>query len=46
MVEMTSKERVLRTLRGDIPDRVPTLTFGIDPKIMFAVGEGSISQKL
>src|SRR5271157_861889 len=44
MTEMTSKERVVRALRGDIPDRVPTLTFGIDPKIMFAVGDGSISR--
>ena len=44
MVEMTSKERVLCTLRGDIPDRVPSLTFGIDPKIMFAVGDGGISR--
>ena len=44
MVEMTSRERVLCTLRGDLPDRVPTLTFGIDPKIMTAVGEGSITR--
>jgi uroporphyrinogen decarboxylase len=44
MVEMTSKERVLCALRGDIPDRVPTLTFGIDPKIIAALGGGSITQ--
>jgi len=44
MVEMTSKERVLCAIRGDIPDRVPTLTFGIDPKIIAAVGGGSITQ--
>ncbi len=31
MSAMTSKERVLAVLQGKIPDRVPTLTFGIDP---------------
>jgi uroporphyrinogen decarboxylase len=44
MTEMTSKERVLATLKGEIPDRVPTLTFGIDPKLVKHIGGGSLSQ--
>ncbi len=44
MTEMNSKERVLATLKGDIPDRVPTLTFGIDPKHIKHLGAGRISQ--
>ena len=44
MKEMTSRERVLATLSGEIPDRVPTLTFGIDAKITRAVGGGSITR--
>ncbi len=43
MTEMTSKERVIATLGGEIPDRVPTLTFGIDPKIITQIGGGSHS---
>ena len=31
MGTMTSKERVQAVLQGNIPDRVPTRTFGIDP---------------
>lgn len=44
MEEMTSKERILATLNGEIPDRVPTLTFGIDPKIIFQIGGGSVGR--
>jgi uroporphyrinogen decarboxylase len=44
MTEMTSKERVMATLRGEIPDRVPTLTFGIDPKLIRQIGGGSVSR--
>ena len=43
---MTSKERVLATLAGRIPDRVPVLTFGIDPKIIKILGEGNIERTL
>lgn len=44
MTEMTSKERVLATLEGEVPDRVPCLTFGIDPKLMKHIGGGSVSR--
>ncbi len=44
MNEMTSKERVLAVLKGEIPDRVPTLTFGIDPKLIKQIGDGSLSR--
>jgi len=44
MAEMTSKERVLATIGGDIPDRVPTLTFGIDPTLIKQIGDGSLSR--
>lgn len=44
MAEMTSKERVLAVLAGEIPDRVPTLTFGIDPKLIKQIGGGSLSR--
>ncbi len=44
MEEMTSKERVLATLQGRIPDRVPTLTFGIDPKLIIEIGAGSLGR--
>ena len=44
MTEMTSKERVLATLRGDIPDRVPTMTFGIDPILVKEIGNGSLGR--
>ncbi len=44
MQEMTSKQRVLATLQGQIPDRVPTLTFGIDPKLIIEIGGGSLGR--
>lgn len=44
MTEMTSKKRVMATLRGEIPDRVPTLTFGIDPKLIKLIGGGSLGR--
>jgi uroporphyrinogen-III decarboxylase len=44
MAEMTSKERVLAVINGEIPDRVPTLTFGVDPKFIKSIGYGSVSR--
>ena len=38
MSAMTSKERVLAVLQGKIPDRVPILTFGIDPIFLKKMG--------
>lgn len=46
MSKMTSKERVLATLQGKIPDRVPILTFGIDPKFIKKLGGGSLQKTL
>ncbi|MBW1921828.1 MAG: hypothetical protein JRI81_16655, partial [Deltaproteobacteria bacterium] len=46
MEAMTSKERVLATLAGTIPDRVPVLTFGIDPKIIKILGDGNIEKTI
>ena len=46
MEEMTSKERVLAVLRGEIPDRVPTLTFGIDPIFVKKLGAGNLEAAL
>lgn len=43
---MTSKDRVLAAMSGDIPDRVPTLTFGIDPKFIRKLGEGTLAKTL
>jgi uroporphyrinogen-III decarboxylase len=43
MSDMTSKDRVLAVLDGKIPDRVPTLTFGIDTKIVKALGGRSVT---
>ena len=45
-MKMTSKERVLATLRGQIPDRVPILTFGIDPKFIKKLGSGTLEKTL
>ncbi|MBL7204266.1 MAG: hypothetical protein ISS63_08035 [Desulfobacteraceae bacterium] len=42
MGEMTSKERVLATLTGQIPDRVPLLTFGIDSNFARNMGYRSL----
>jgi len=42
MGEMTSKERVLATLNGQIPDRVPLLTFGIDSNFARNMGYRSL----
>ncbi len=44
MSKMTSKERVLSVLQGQIPDRVPTLTFGIDPKFIKIFWQGSVEK--
>lgn len=46
MNKMTSKERVLITLQGKIPDRIPTLTFGIDPEFIKRLGGGSLQRTL
>jgi uroporphyrinogen decarboxylase len=46
MIEMTSKERVQATLKGKIPDRVPTMTFGIDPRLIKEIGNGSLGGTL
>jgi uroporphyrinogen decarboxylase len=44
MSAMTSKERVLAVLQGNIPDRVPTLTFGIDPIFIKKMGGGDLEK--
>lgn len=44
MAQMTSKQRVLATLNGETPDRVPTLTFGIDPSLIRGIGGGSLGR--
>ena len=46
MTEMNSKERVLATLEGRLPDRVPILTFGIDPIFLKKAGFNSIGKAL
>lgn len=46
MSTMTSKERVLTVLQGQIPDRVPSLTFGIDPKFIKKLGGGTLEKTL
>jgi len=46
MGRMTSKERILKTLDGRIPDRVPMLTFGIDTKFIKGLGGGSFERTL
>ncbi|HSB05645.1 MAG TPA: uroporphyrinogen decarboxylase family protein [Thermodesulfobacteriota bacterium] len=40
MNKMTSRERVLRVLEGDIPDRVPLYAFSVDPKFFRVLGNG------
>ena len=42
MGKMTSKERVSATLNGQIPDRVPLLTFGIDSNFVKKLGTRSM----
>jgi uroporphyrinogen decarboxylase len=44
MSKMTSRERVLAVLQGQIPDRVPTLTFGIDPIFIEKMGSGDLEK--
>ena len=41
---MTSRERVLAVIQGIIPDRVPTLTFGIDPIFIKKMGSGDLEK--
>lgn len=41
MAEMTSRERVLRTINHQEPDRVPLYAFSVDPKFIRAFGEGN-----
>jgi uroporphyrinogen decarboxylase len=41
---MTSKERVRTVLQGGIPDRVPLLTFGIDPNFIKKADCGSLEE--
>jgi hypothetical protein len=38
---VNSRERVLKTLRGEIPDRVPVTEMFIDEKVMHAICPGS-----
>jgi hypothetical protein len=40
MSEMTSRERIMTTIRHQEPDRVPLYTFGLDPKFAKAFGGG------
>jgi uroporphyrinogen decarboxylase len=44
MGTMTSKERVQAVLQGKIPDRVPTLTFGIDPIFVKKMGTEDLTK--
>jgi uroporphyrinogen decarboxylase len=44
MSAMTSKERILAVLQGKIPDRVPILTFGIDPIFVKKMGAGNLQK--
>ena len=44
MRAMTSKERVLAVLQGKIPDRVPILTFGVDPIFMKKMGPSDLEK--
>jgi len=44
MAKMTSKERVLAAFNGQIPDQVPVLTFGIDPKFITKLGAGTLAK--
>ena len=46
MDEMTSKERVLSVLQGQIPDRVPSLTFGFDPNFVKKLGSRTLGEAL
>lgn len=46
MREMNSKERVLSVLQGQVPDRVPTLTFGIDPNFVKKLGSGTMRKTI
>jgi uroporphyrinogen decarboxylase len=41
MSEMTSRERVMTTIRHQQPDRVPLYAFSVDPKIIRALGDGN-----
>ncbi|MBI5606148.1 MAG: hypothetical protein HY879_22665 [Deltaproteobacteria bacterium] len=43
---MNSKERVLAVLEGRLPDRVPLMTFGIDPKFIRKFGGGTFERTL
>ncbi|MBU0516345.1 MAG: hypothetical protein KJ621_16410, partial [Proteobacteria bacterium] len=40
MDRMTSRERVLTTLRHQEPDRVPLFAFSVDPKFFKTIGGG------
>ena len=41
---MTSKERILTVLEGNIPDCVPILTFGIDPIFVEKMAAGNLQK--
>lgn len=41
MEEITSRERVLKTIKHQIPDRVPLFTLGLDPIFIKEFGGGS-----
>ncbi len=44
MGELTSRERVRKAFAQQEPDRVPLFAFSMDPKFVYAFGEGNVAQ--